>query len=67
VLRGLSALLDKMATNFKRLKIWQRAIDIGEKIYLLTGSFPREEIYSLTDQVRRASVSISSNIAEGSE
>jgi four helix bundle protein len=47
------------------LLIWQKGIEITEKVYLLTKSFPSEEIYSLTNQIKRATVSIPSNIAEG--
>jgi four helix bundle protein len=45
--------------------VWQRAIELSVAIYKLTATFPREEIYGLTSQLRRASVSIASNIAEG--
>jgi four helix bundle protein len=48
-----------------RLKVWQRAIDFVTDIYKLTERFPKEEIYGLTSQMRRAAVSIPSNIAEG--
>ena len=51
--------------SFRELRVWQRAIDLVERIYLLTQRFPREEIYGLTSQIRRASVSVPSNIAEG--
>ena len=51
--------------SFKDLKIWQMGMDIVEKVYELTEKFPREELYGLTSQVRRAAVSIPSNIAEG--
>lgn len=47
------------------LIVWQRAVDLCEAVYALTRSFPREEVYGLTGQMRRASVSIASNIAEG--
>ena len=49
----------------ERLQVWQVSILLVEKIYYLTRKFPKEEIYGLTIQMRRASVSISSNIAEG--
>jgi four helix bundle protein len=49
----------------KRLLAWQKSIDLVVKIYELTKSFPRDEIYGLTSQVRRASVSVPSNISEG--
>ena len=51
--------------DFKELKIWKYAFELNKQIYQLTSRFPREEIYGLTSQLRRASVSISSNIAEG--
>lgn len=51
--------------NFKELKVWQKAIDLVTVIYKNTHSFPKEEIYGLTSQIRRAAVSIPSNIAEG--
>jgi four helix bundle protein len=49
----------------QRLKVWQRAIDFVTRIYKLTEEFPKEEIYGLMGQMRRAAVSIPSNIAEG--
>jgi four helix bundle protein len=54
-----------MPQNFHDLTVWQRAIDLTVCIYKLTQTFPREEIYGLTAQLRRASVSVASNIAEG--
>jgi len=51
--------------NFRELRVWQKAIDLVEEIYLRTQKFPREETYGLTSQIRRAVVSIASNIAEG--
>ncbi|HPH89745.1 MAG TPA: four helix bundle protein [Ferruginibacter sp.] len=52
--------------NFKQLKIWQKGFEIAVKSLKLAGAFPKEEKYGLTSQVSRASVSIPSNIAEGS-
>jgi four helix bundle protein len=52
--------------NFKNLKIWQRGIDLISEIYLLSNSYPKNEIFGLTSQTRRAAVSISLNISEGS-
>jgi four helix bundle protein len=49
----------------KRLLAWQKSMDLVVEIYDLTRSFPRDEIYGLTSQVRRASVSVPSNISEG--
>ncbi len=52
-------------SSFKDLETWQRSIGLVEEIYRITKSFPREEIYGLSSQLRRAAVSIPSNIAEG--
>ncbi|HLL89604.1 MAG TPA: four helix bundle protein [Tepidisphaeraceae bacterium] len=51
--------------NYKELIAWQRAMDLVEAVYRVTRGFPRDEIYALTNQLRRAAVSIPSNIAEG--
>ena len=51
--------------NFKELKIWNKAIDIASEVYKATSNFPSEEKFGLTSQMRRCSVSIASNIAEG--
>ena len=51
--------------SFKQLKIWQNGIQIVKKIYKVTRSFPKEEFYGLTAQMRKAAVSIPSNISEG--
>ncbi len=51
--------------SYKDLKIWQKAIDLVEESYKLTYQLPREELYGLTSQIRRASISIPANIAEG--
>ncbi|HEV8587500.1 MAG TPA: four helix bundle protein [Pyrinomonadaceae bacterium] len=50
---------------YQELIAWQRAMDLVELVYKASRAFPREEIYALTSQVRRAGVSIPSNIAEG--
>jgi len=52
--------------NFKDLKVWQKAVDFAVSIYKVTANFPNEEKFGLTSQMRRAGVSIPSNIAEGS-
>ena len=49
----------------KDLDVWKRAIELVVNVYRITSSFPKEEIYGLTSQLRRCSVSIPSNIAEG--
>ncbi|MFH1441509.1 MAG: four helix bundle protein [Candidatus Omnitrophota bacterium] len=51
--------------SFKELRIWQKGIEIVKDVYALTKDFPQEELYGLTTQMRRAAVSIPSNIAEG--
>jgi four helix bundle protein len=54
-----------MVQSFRDLLVWQRAIQLTVSIYRLTQGFPREETYGLSSQMRRAAVSIPSNIAEG--
>ena len=54
-----------MAQHYKDLIAWQRAMDLVSVLYDATDDFPKRETYSLTDQMRRAAVSIPSNIAEG--
>ena len=51
--------------EYSELIAWQKAVDLVESVYKATESFPREEIHGLTSQVRRAAVSVLSNIAEG--
>jgi four helix bundle protein len=51
--------------DFRQLKVWQKAHQLTLAIYQVTGSFPRDEIYGLTSQMRRAAASIPSNLAEG--
>jgi four helix bundle protein len=51
--------------NYQELIVWQKAMDLVEDVYKSSKDFPREEIYALTSQIRRAAVSIPSNIAEG--
>ena len=51
--------------SFKDLAIWQRSMCLIEEVYKITKNFPKEELYGLTSQLRRAVVSIPSNIAEG--
>lgn len=53
-------------SDYKDLDVWQRSIDLVAGIYQLTSSFPDIEKFGLTNQMRRAAVSIPSNIAEGS-
>src|ERR1700682_299934 len=51
--------------NYQELIAWQKAVGLVEAVYLASRTFPREEIYGLTSQIRRAAVSVPSNIAEG--
>jgi four helix bundle protein len=51
--------------NFKKLKVWSKAHELTLLIYQRTRSFPKDEMYGLTSQIRRASASIGANIAEG--
>jgi len=54
-----------MLKSYKELNVWQKAYSLCLNIYKLTGSFPGEEKYGLTSQIRRSAVSVPSNIAEG--
>jgi len=51
--------------DYKDLVVWQKGIDLVDTVYSVTDGFPREEIYGLTSQMRRAGVSVPSNVAEG--
>ena len=51
--------------GFEKLDVWKNARELNKKVYLITNTFPPEEKFGLISQIRRASVSISSNIAEG--
>ena len=54
-----------MLKNYKELKVWDKAYQLCLSIYRVTKNFPKEERYGLTSQIRRAAVSVPSNIAEG--
>ena len=51
--------------DFRELTVWQKAVDLAELVYRITSGFPAAERYALTSQLRKAAVSVSSNIAEG--
>lgn len=54
-----------MAQDYRELIVWQKAVDLTLLVYRMTQAFPTSEMYGLTSQMRRASVSVASNIAEG--
>ena len=56
----------KIMFNFEKLEVWRKAIEFADLVYTSTRSFPSDERFGLTNQMRRAAVSVSSNIAEGS-
>jgi four helix bundle protein len=51
--------------SYRDLNVWRRAVELAELVYRETKGFPREETYGMTSQIRRASVSVAANIAEG--
>lgn len=55
----------RVMDNFRNLIVWRRAVELATSIYRKTLNFPKSELYGLTSQIRRAAISISSNIAEG--
>jgi four helix bundle protein len=56
---------DSKIQSYRDLRVWQEAVNLAESCYRLTKTFPKEELYGMTTQIRRASVSIAANIAEG--
>jgi len=55
-----------MAFKFENLIVWQKAVQLTDMVYEITAKFPKEELYGLTSQMRKAANSVSLNIAEGS-
>ena len=53
--------------DYRDLEVWRRSIGLAGKIHRISGGFPREELFELTSQMRRAAVSVAANIAEGAE
>jgi four helix bundle protein len=56
----------KKALYHKELDVWRKSMDLVTAVYEITAKFPKEEIYCLTNQIRRSAISIPANIAEGS-
>jgi len=54
-----------MLKSYRELQVWQRSIQLAAAVYRLAASFPRDEVYGLSSQMKRAAVSVASNIAEG--
>ncbi|HBC21535.1 MAG TPA: four helix bundle protein [Porphyromonadaceae bacterium] len=52
-------------SDYKQLQVWQKGMDLTEEVYRLVKQLPREETFAMSDQLRRAAVSVPSNIAEG--
>jgi four helix bundle protein len=52
-------------TNYKKLDAWKKAMELVRDVYLITSLFPKEELYGITSQIKRAAVSVPANIAEG--
>jgi len=61
----ISYMNENKILTYKDLIVWEKSVLLIKSIYMVTKKFPREELYSLTDQIRRAAISIASNIAEG--
>lgn len=59
-------IVNRYMYKFEKLQVWKDSIDYGKEVYKITETFPKIELFGLTSQLKRASVSISSNIAEGS-
>jgi len=57
--------MDEAIKSYKDLRLWREAVDLVVRVYELTKSMPKDELYGLTSQMRRAAVSIPANIAEG--
>ncbi|MFA0757957.1 MAG: hypothetical protein PVTTEEND_002176 [Candidatus Fervidibacter sp.] len=58
-------MMTKAVRSYRDLEVWQAAMVVAEQCYRLTKSFPKEEMFGLTAQIRRAAISVPANIAEG--
>jgi len=56
-----------LAMSYRKLKVWEKAMELVKIVYELTSTFPKEEQYGLVSQMRRSAISLPSNIAEGSQ
>ena len=63
--RGQGSAVRTMVRSFRDLDVWKKSVQMAISIYRLTQGFPREELYGLSSQMRRAAISVPSNIAEG--
>ncbi len=63
--RGLGVVMSDEIRTFRDLRVWQRGMALVTEVYRLSKQFPKEEVYALASQMRRAAVSVPSNIAEG--
>ncbi len=61
----LTVEISSVKSHYRNLLVWQKAIALVTQVYVVTRTFPREELYGLSSQIRRAAVSVPSNIAEG--
>ena len=57
--------MDQPVRSYQDLTVWQKAMELVTKIYQVSNKFPRDEVFALTSQLRRAAISVPSNIAEG--
>ena len=57
--------MDAMAANYRELDVWQKSMDLAKLCYEVTKQFPKDEMFGMTSQIRRAAASVPANIAEG--
>jgi len=62
---GIGIEMEKVINSYRDLEVWQKAMELVTDIYKVTHTYPKEELYGLINQLRRASVSVPANIAEG--
>ena len=64
ILEKLFGIMKMLKLNHKNLEVWKRSIKLISEIYSITDNFPKKEMFGLSNQMRRASISVASNIAE---